>query len=377
MSLLTNKRIVLAKIESSYGEDSAPNGSNAMLVKNLNFNPLQAEQVDRDLSRPYFGNSEKLLATLSAQIDFEIELAGAGAAGQVPAYDCLLRACAFVKEIKTASVSIVVASGIATVTHTAHGYSGAGNKITIAGATETELNGIKEITVVNANTYTFTTLEDDGAAAGTIVCQTGVEYKPISSDIESVTINVIVDSVLHKAIGSRGTVEFAVNVKQIPVMRFSFIGLYTPPTDSVAPAADFTGFKIPKIANTQNTPGFSLFGGTANLESANFNVSNDVQYVSLIGEESVKILNRKPAGSFVFEAPTMAQKNYFEAAANTEVGEMILEHGVKAGEKVKVSCPSVNLGNPNYQDSNGTQMLNAPFTANPDQGNDEIVILVA
>lgn len=377
MSLLTRKRVIYAKIESAYATDSSPIGLNAILCKNLNFNPLQAELVSRDLQRPYFGNSEQLLATRFAQCDFEVELAGAGAAGQVPAYDCLLRAAAFAKEVKSTSVSIVVASGVATVTHASHGYTGTGNFVTIAGANESDLNGIQEITVLGAGSYSFVTTEPDATATGTIVCQTGVEYSPISSLIESLTLYCNVDGVLHKMIGGRGSVELVINVKQIPVLRFSFTGLYSTPTDTPALTADFSSFKTPLIANTQNTPGFSLHGFSANLESANFNLANDVQYVSLIGDESVKILDRKPAGSLVFEAPTITEKDYFTIAAETTLGALSLAHGVKAGQKVTLSAPKVNLGNPTYQDSNGTQMLSVPYTANPDEGNDELLILVA
>lgn len=377
MTLLTRKRIILAKIESAYGTDSSPDGLNAILVKNPNFNPLQAELVSRDLLKPYFGNSEQLLATQLATLDFEVEAAGAGAAGQTPGYDCLLRACAFLKTLVTASISINIASSVATVTHADHGYTGTGNKVTIAGVNESDLNGIKTITVVDEDTYTYATTEADGAGSGTIVCQTGVKYTPISSSIESITMYVNVDGVLHKMFGSRGTVELTVNVKKIPVFKFNFTGLFELPTDAAAPVADFSKFHVPLIANTQNTPGFELFGYSGNLESVNFNLANEVSYVPLIGTESVKILDRKPAGSLLFEAPTMAEKDFFTIATETELGEMSLTHGIKAGQIVKISAPKVNIGNPTYQDSNGVTMISVPFTANPDTGNDELEFLIA
>jgi hypothetical protein len=305
--LLTRKRTVLAKLETTYGVDPTPTGAaNAMLVKNLNINPLSAELVSRDLIRPYFGNSEQLLATLFVQMDFEIEAVGSGAAGTAPAYDCLLQACGLDK---------------------------------------------------------------------TVVATTSVEYKPITNSIKSVTLYYNVDGVLHKITGARGTVELSFSVKQIPVFKFSFTGLYNAPSDTAAPTVDYTAFMVPEIANTQNTPGFTLFGYSGALESVNFNMANDIQYVSLIGKEEVKLLDRKPAGTLVFEAPTMAEKDFFSLAASTTLGAMTIEHGSNAGYKVTVSAPKVNLGNPNYQDSNGVQMLSVPYTANPDVGNDELSIL--
>jgi hypothetical protein len=53
------------------------------------------------------------------------------------------------------TVTITRASSTATVTHTAHGFRN-GKKVVISGAVEGEYNGIKTITVVDANTYTYT-----------------------------------------------------------------------------------------------------------------------------------------------------------------------------------------------------------------------------
>lgn len=96
MPLITRRRTILAKIESSYGVDSTPTGAaNAILVRNLNVTPLNAEIASRDLVRPYMGNSEQLIASKHVQLDFEVELAGSGTAGTAPAYAPLLKACGF------------------------------------------------------------------------------------------------------------------------------------------------------------------------------------------------------------------------------------------------------------------------------------------
>lgn len=66
--------------------------------------------------------------------------------------------------------SIVVASNVATVTCTGHGYSGAyGKLVKISGATPAGLNGNKQITVLTPNTFTFATSGiTDQTATGTI-----------------------------------------------------------------------------------------------------------------------------------------------------------------------------------------------------------------
>ena len=68
--------------------------------------------------------------------------------------------------------SIVVASGVATVTCAGHGFSGTyGKDVLIAGATPAALNGRKELTFVDANTFRFATTAPNGTATGTIVAK--------------------------------------------------------------------------------------------------------------------------------------------------------------------------------------------------------------
>lgn len=109
MPKLNRKRTILAKIESVYGTDSTPTGAaNAILVKNLNINPIAADVVGRELIRSYLGESQQYIANKHVEVDFEVEIAGSGAAGTAPAYGPLLRACAL-SETVNASVSVVYA----------------------------------------------------------------------------------------------------------------------------------------------------------------------------------------------------------------------------------------------------------------------------
>lgn len=110
MPLLTRRRTILAKTETTYGVDPTPTGSaNAILIRNLNVTPLNAEVVSRDLVRAYLGNSEQLIASKHVQLDFEVEMAGSGTAGTAPAYAPLLKACGLAE---TDGVSDVVYSPV-------------------------------------------------------------------------------------------------------------------------------------------------------------------------------------------------------------------------------------------------------------------------
>ena len=112
MALLTRKRLILAKIESTYGTDSTPTGAEAILVRNLEITPLQADVVTRDLIRPYLGNFEQILANQRVEITFDVELAGSGAAGTAPAWGPVMKSCAMAETVvATTSVTYAPVSG--------------------------------------------------------------------------------------------------------------------------------------------------------------------------------------------------------------------------------------------------------------------------
>jgi hypothetical protein len=104
MPLLYNKRVLLAKTEATYGTDPTPTGAaNAILVRNLEIQPVDAEQVNRDLVKPYFGADDILISNVRSRITFEVEIAGAGAAGTVPKYGPILKACGMSETVAAAS----------------------------------------------------------------------------------------------------------------------------------------------------------------------------------------------------------------------------------------------------------------------------------
>jgi hypothetical protein len=105
---LTRKRLIQVKKETTYGTDSTPAGSDALLVRNLEITPIEADVVSRDLIRPYLGNSPQLLANSRVSITFQVELAGSGTAGTAPRFGSILQACGMSETI-VASTSVTYA----------------------------------------------------------------------------------------------------------------------------------------------------------------------------------------------------------------------------------------------------------------------------
>ena len=158
MALYSRKRLILAKTETTYGTDPTPTGAaNAILVRNLDITPLQADLVDRQLIRPYFGGYPQLLAQTRVEVTFEVELAGSGTAGTAPAYGPVLKACGLAETVvASTSVSYApVSSSFSSVTIYFHN-DGIRHKVTGARGTfeiDAQLNQIPVIKFTMTGIY--------------------------------------------------------------------------------------------------------------------------------------------------------------------------------------------------------------------------------
>jgi hypothetical protein len=304
---LTRKRLILVKKETTYGTDSSPAGTDALLVRNLDITPIEADLVSRDLIRPYLGNSPQLLANSRVSITFQVELAGSGTAGTAPRFGGILQAC-----------------------------------------------GMSE----------------------TIVATTSVTYAPVSASFSSATIYFNNDGVLHKATGCRGTFTLNAAVGEIPTIDFTMVGVYNAPTDTAAPAVTYSNQASPLVFKQGNTSAFQFFAYAGCLQSVSFDIANSTVYRELVGcTKEVLITDRKPAGTVMIEAPTLATKDYFNLAQTETTGNLTFLHGTTAGNRVTFTASQCDIANPSYGDQDGIQMLNIPYIAVPTtSGNDEVSI---
>ena len=304
MALLSRKRLILVKTESTYGTDASPAGTDALLVRNLDITPLSGDVVSRDLIRPYMGNFDQLIGMTSVAINFEVELAGSGTAGTAPKYDAILKACGL---------------------------------------------------------------------AATIVSSTSVTYAPVSASFSSATIYFNVDGVLHKLTGCRGSMNMSCAVGAIPTLAFNLTGVYNSPTDTAAPAVTYSAQATPLIFREGNTSAFSFFSYSGILQSVDFNLANDLVYRELVGgTKETLITDRKPAGTVMIEAPTIATKDFFTTALASSTGNLTFLHGTIAGNRVTFLASQVDVLNPTYQDQDSIMMLSVPYVAIPTTaGNNE------
>lgn len=104
MAKFRRKRVIYAKIEDTYGQDSAPAVTDAILTKNLNLDdPYAGDRVSRDLDRPDLGLEAEINVNPYTIVSFDVEIAGSGNPGVAPRYGRLLRACGYTETIEAGS----------------------------------------------------------------------------------------------------------------------------------------------------------------------------------------------------------------------------------------------------------------------------------
>lgn len=382
--LLFRKKMILAKLESSYGVDPTPTGSaNSILTKELAINTFQGNTVDLNYDKPYIGNDKSLYTAPYTTLSFNVDLAGAGTAGVAPAYGALLRACGM-EEIVNATAVTGTAQAGASTTITLHVGASASDDayndllITLTGGTGsgqtrriTDYNGTTKVATV----YPAWTTPPDATSTFSIDAQ--VVYAPVSDGFESVYFYFYLDGVLHKAAGSRGSVSYQLAREALPMLQFNFTAQRVAAAADANPTANFAPFIEPLPVNNANTPELLVHGYATCTESISADVANSVVYRNVINCDNVLITDRAPTMNVAIEHPAIGDKNYDAIIAAHTAGEVYVVHGTQAGGIVRIDMPRVQLTNPQVSDSDGIAVLTMDGRVLPsDTGNDELFLTV-
>jgi len=303
------KRLILAKIESTYGTDSSPTAAaDAVLARSVEVTPLAGEDIQRELLRSYYGNAQSVAGEKHVEMTVEVELAGSGTPGTAPAWGTLLRACGFA-----------------------------------------ETTAVSDVT-----------------------------YNPITGGEESISCYVHRDGILHKFTGGLGSAQFTTDVNTIPFIRFRFLGLFAPVSQTAIPSGDYSAWTPAVPVTNGNTSPLILHGTSLTFSRLSVDMSVDVNKNLVVGQDTaIQISGRSPSGTAVIQEPDLATLDLYAKALAGDSGVFSLIHGTVAGNIVSFTGPKVATGSPSEQDLNGTQMLSVPLTINPDSGNDELVITVS
>ena len=308
---------ILAKIETTYAVDAAPTGAqNALLVSNLEISH-NYNNVDRELIRPYFGGSEQLAATRHLEISFEVELAGAGTAGNAPAYGPLLRACALQE----------------TVT--------AGNRVEYMPRTA----GQESVTIH---------YHMDGVRHVALGCRGSVEIKMSLNERPVLAFKMLG---LDGGASAQANPSLTLTAWQRP------LAITDPNTGDLNLGCTYSAG--------------ALSGGT-NFPSRGLtiNLGNDVKHIQLLGGESVEITGRDTTGACALDL-TAAQEVSFRADVNANATTTLgFQHGTAAGGIVVLHAPAVQRINPKYEEQDGIVLAAFDLRLLPSVGSDELRLVL-
>lgn len=224
--------------------------------------------------------------------------------------------------------------------------------------------------------------------AQTITAGNRVEYQPVSSAFESITLRYFIDGVLYTASGARGTVAFRLNAFGLPVMAFDFTSLAPVATAAAADTGDFTAWKKPLVINEANAgawrigPTYSagaISGGTlAVTGDFEVNIGNTVQHQKLLNGRAIEITDRRTTGRgtlfFSAAADEVAWYAATNADATTSLGFVL---GSAAGAKIGLHMPAVQRLQARPQDYQGRAVIAADFSVAPSAGNDEVRLVIS
>lgn len=313
---------ILVKIESTYGVDSVPTGgANAMLVSNQSVNPLQANNVDRALVRPFLGGSEQIVGTRYKEVSFDVEAVGSGTAGTAPAWGPLLRACAMAETlIAVTRVDYLPITNAQESVTIYYFDSGVLHKLTGARGTYTLMMKSGDLPKFS---FRFQGLDGgDTAVANPSVTLTGF-----------LTPEAVIDA-------NSGDVTF---------------GATCSPTG--APA---------------------LAGGTVYPSTGlEIDIANGVNFTPLLGGETVDVTDRQATAKLMLDL-TSAQEVAFMATVKAATAQSLgLQHGTVTGRKLLVFMVGTQLINPSKGEINGKRMVGYDLRVNPSAGNDELRIVTS
>lgn len=311
---LRNQAILLEQ-ETTYNTDPTPTGSaNAVLARNISITPLVANNVDRDVIRPYFGASEQLVGTAYVELAFECEMQSSGTAGTAPAFGPALEACGFLE--------------------------------TLTAVTRAEYAPVSS--AFDSCTIYF---HDDGVRHIMTGARGNVEISMLLGEIPVLrfTMRGIVGTV-----SAQSNPSLTLTAWQTPKVVTD-----TNTSDLVLGATYTTG---------------SLSGGTAYpSRGLSLNMGNDVNHIPLIGGESIDITNRIVTGSMELDLTAAQEVSLFTDVLANTTGAVSLQHGSSAGFISIVHLPTVQKINPRKSELNGKRLIGYDLRAVPStSGNDEI-----
>lgn len=176
--------------------------------------------------------------------------------------------------------------------------------------------------------------------AETTVANTSVTYSLVSSGESALTIDYYDAQNKHRITGARAnSLSFKLDKQGIPLMSFSFLGLYNDVVVATGanaiPALDTSGWATEQIVDSRFTTGAINGGASVPIacQSWAFDLGLDTKFLDMPGPQtSVDIMDRQPKVDLTIVAPPLATMDPFAWVKNSTAVTGTVVHGVGAGK---------------------------------------------
>lgn len=216
------------------------------------------------------------------------------------------------------------------------------------------------------------------ALSSTVVADASVTYAAVSEAFESCTLYFNYDGEVQKVVGARGTAVLNMTAGALPVISFTMTGRYAKPSIESLPTPTYNAI-APLPFSSYNTETFTVHGQAVKGQSISLDLGNQVVHRNLAGYDGIDITDRAPTGTVVFEATTVATKDYFAAMESHNkspaLGAIQIIHGGTAGNIVTLNVPTAQLSNITETEVDGIRMFSAEYIPVPTAaGNNELTV---
>ena len=312
--MLTNREVILAKVETTYNTDPTPVVTDdAVLVEGPSWSDSGLRMVERPSVTANLDTKQQIYAGALKQVTFDVELKGAGSAYSAtnyPEVSALLRACGYAETIVTTSSS------------------------------ET------------------------------------VTYAPASSSLESCTIYYYQDGTRHILTGCRGNVTFTLEAGSYGKASFTMTGHFSTTTDTALPSPTYLSTVPPAVINGAFTiDSYAAVIASMAFDAGN-TIATPPDFNAADGFAQIYLTKRNITGSFDPEAVLVATEA-FEAnfRAGTAMALATGDIGSTQYNQYNVTMPAVYYQSIGPGDRDGVRVFDLGFGAGISSGDDEVSIV--
>lgn len=317
---LTQRKVIMAKIETTEGTDSMPAAVDVIDCRNAKFEDDSTFEK-KDTHRPTLSDQGGFITEIKGKISFEIDLKASGSVGAQSQLGRLLLACGFeerleedVNEVVTGLVYLPVSAQASMKTITIYEY----------------------------------TLGDNS------------------------------DAILRKLVGARGTYTMSIEAGKKAKVQFNFEGRYIEPIDMPNPTIIASNFESSLPAIVENAS-FKYDDDPYVCRGITLNCQNTLYPLPDMNSGSgilkTLITDRSISGTMSPDIINIAIKNFYAIwKANTKA-EISLKVGSVAGNIIEITVPSAQLEKINIADDAGSAYREIPFIATGDDDNELKFIL--